>query len=305
MSIRFITLACPSCGARLKVEETAERLACEYCGNEHIVSRTGEDILLEPMVERLHEIASGFDRHASELAILRLKKEIAELEPRRQKRLAELERRQEQALAQIELKRQMPPESEIVNRLQGELAKLEQKRKSFDVRWQAKVISQIGARSVAGVLLGCLTSYALDFVIFIIIVLAVRLVRDLVEVTTSTTINLAGREDVFWILFGFSTVVTLPIVTLLVFRYARNAVRKQRLIMQEISSKREQIAEEISRLRSAIEQEAKNAIHTLEEEISRSRLEVDRAISAERLVIEQELADKQEQPAKHYGRVSI
>jgi len=33
----FITLTCPSCGAKVSVTEDASRYRCEYCGNEHII----------------------------------------------------------------------------------------------------------------------------------------------------------------------------------------------------------------------------------------------------------------------------
>jgi hypothetical protein len=33
----FTTLSCPSCGAQTRVDVFAERMVCEYCGNEHIL----------------------------------------------------------------------------------------------------------------------------------------------------------------------------------------------------------------------------------------------------------------------------
>jgi hypothetical protein len=76
----FITLSCPSCGAKLKITNDIDRFACSFCGNEHIVKRDGGVIVLKPIMDRLDKIDSSTDRTASELAINRLKEEIKELE---------------------------------------------------------------------------------------------------------------------------------------------------------------------------------------------------------------------------------
>jgi hypothetical protein len=34
----FITLTCPSCGAKTQVDGFVDRLVCEYCGNEHLLA---------------------------------------------------------------------------------------------------------------------------------------------------------------------------------------------------------------------------------------------------------------------------
>ena len=78
----FVSLTCPSCGGRLKITNDIERFACAYCGSEHIVKRGEGVISLSPVVEGLDKIRSGVDKTASELAIVRLQREIAELEPR-------------------------------------------------------------------------------------------------------------------------------------------------------------------------------------------------------------------------------
>ncbi len=76
----FISLACPSCGGTLRVTEDIERFHCKHCGREHLMRRERGQVTLVPIVEQLGRIeggvkklASGADRHASELAIRRLK----------------------------------------------------------------------------------------------------------------------------------------------------------------------------------------------------------------------------------------
>jgi predicted RNA-binding Zn-ribbon protein involved in translation (DUF1610 family) len=43
----FITLACPSCGASLRVSSSTNSLKCDYCGHEHVVRRQGGEIAVE------------------------------------------------------------------------------------------------------------------------------------------------------------------------------------------------------------------------------------------------------------------
>ena len=75
----LFTLTCPSCGGKLQVTNDIERFACGYCGQEHIVKRSGGIISLSPVVEGLKDVKVGVDKTASELAILRLEKEISVL----------------------------------------------------------------------------------------------------------------------------------------------------------------------------------------------------------------------------------
>jgi len=69
----FITLECPSCGGPLRIAGDIDHFACAYCGNEHVVRRSGSVVSLKP-VERLPQ------EDASELAIRRLEGEIHNLE---------------------------------------------------------------------------------------------------------------------------------------------------------------------------------------------------------------------------------
>ena len=76
----FITLSCPSCGHKLQITEDIDRFACAACGNEHIVNRSGGIVTLKPIIDSIAKVQVGVDKTASELAIVRLKKEIKELE---------------------------------------------------------------------------------------------------------------------------------------------------------------------------------------------------------------------------------
>lgn len=72
----FVTLSCPTCGARLQVGNDLQRFACAFCGNEHIVKREGGAVSLFPTLDGVERIQAGVDRTAIELTIARLEREI-------------------------------------------------------------------------------------------------------------------------------------------------------------------------------------------------------------------------------------
>lgn len=74
-----VSLTCPTCGGKLEISKDVERFACGYCGNEHIVRRSGGIITLKPVVEGLKEVKTGVDKTASELAITRLAAQLLDL----------------------------------------------------------------------------------------------------------------------------------------------------------------------------------------------------------------------------------
>lgn len=76
----FVTLSCPSCGAKLEITSDIDRFACAHCGTEHIVKRGAGLVALAPVVAEIQRVGAGVDRTASELAIRRLTDEIAQLE---------------------------------------------------------------------------------------------------------------------------------------------------------------------------------------------------------------------------------
>jgi hypothetical protein len=73
----FLTLTCPTCGAKLKLADNINLLVCASCGNEHMVHRGGGAIYLAPIAQDVRQIRVGTDKTAAELAVVRLTKEIA------------------------------------------------------------------------------------------------------------------------------------------------------------------------------------------------------------------------------------
>ena len=76
----FITLTCPNCGGKLEITKDLQQFACAHCGTEHRVNRSASVISLTPFVDGIKKVQIGVDKTASELAIVRLKDEIALLE---------------------------------------------------------------------------------------------------------------------------------------------------------------------------------------------------------------------------------
>lgn len=80
MENEFITLSCPSCGGKLDVNPKMEYLFCSYCGQKQMLRHHDGAVSLAPVLEVMEGVKSGVDKTASELAIVRLQKEIDEIE---------------------------------------------------------------------------------------------------------------------------------------------------------------------------------------------------------------------------------
>lgn len=76
MSVRFVPLSCPNCGAKLEVYEDMTRFACGFCGTEVAAERRGGTVLLKAMTEAIRKVQVGTDKTAAELAIVRLSRDL-------------------------------------------------------------------------------------------------------------------------------------------------------------------------------------------------------------------------------------
>ena len=75
----FITMTCKSCGGKLQITPETDDFACMYCGTEFKVNRGGGIVTISPIIEELKNVSINTDKTASELAIVRLNKEINKL----------------------------------------------------------------------------------------------------------------------------------------------------------------------------------------------------------------------------------
>lgn len=94
----FISLTCPTCGGDLQITKDIERFACAHCGKEHIVKRGGGIVALAPVLEN---VSKGVDSTASELALVRLEKELADIKPKYKKAKEEADKYHEEAQRRI------------------------------------------------------------------------------------------------------------------------------------------------------------------------------------------------------------
>ena len=80
MTIEFVSLKCPSCAGKLDVYNDMERFACGYCGAEALVDRRGGSVSLKSLTAVIENVQRGTDKTAAELALIRLQKELVELQ---------------------------------------------------------------------------------------------------------------------------------------------------------------------------------------------------------------------------------
>jgi hypothetical protein len=74
--MKSVSLACPGCGASLSIRESVNRFHCTYCGGGFDVIREGGTISLENISASIHSTKESSGRTASELALVRLGKEL-------------------------------------------------------------------------------------------------------------------------------------------------------------------------------------------------------------------------------------
>src|SRR5258708_3125766 len=80
MSDHFIPLKCENCGAKLEVYDDMTRFTCGFCRSEMLVQRRGGTVALKGVEESIQRVQIGTDRTAAELALVRLQKELDQLE---------------------------------------------------------------------------------------------------------------------------------------------------------------------------------------------------------------------------------
>jgi hypothetical protein len=76
----FISLTCPSCGAKLTITDDKELFLCDYCNNEQLIDRTVHTVSHKSEVEITAQIPELMREAPSELTLSRLKQEVSDLE---------------------------------------------------------------------------------------------------------------------------------------------------------------------------------------------------------------------------------
>ena len=78
----MISLGCPNCGAALQISDSLENFACGYCGSVQVVERWGGTVSLKLVQAAVDGLRIGIDRTAAELALVRLKDDLAKIDQR-------------------------------------------------------------------------------------------------------------------------------------------------------------------------------------------------------------------------------
>lgn len=76
-------LSCPACGGKIEVKENSDQFTCTYCGTHLQIEKSKGEIAVRPFIQAVKTMQSSMDRNASELAINRIKPELAALEAQR------------------------------------------------------------------------------------------------------------------------------------------------------------------------------------------------------------------------------
>lgn len=84
-ALSFVNLNCLNCGATLNITENIFEFACQYCGANQIVERTGGIVALKFLSDKIDRVQNSVDKTAAELKIQRYKGELEDLEERHTK----------------------------------------------------------------------------------------------------------------------------------------------------------------------------------------------------------------------------
>lgn len=74
---RTIALKCASCGAGLDIRPDMSQFACGYCGTNQVVERVGGTVSLKLLGDAIARVQASTDRTAAELAVRRLRDDLA------------------------------------------------------------------------------------------------------------------------------------------------------------------------------------------------------------------------------------
>lgn len=71
----ILSMTCRKCGGKLQVNKDSDQILCQFCGTEYLVSFNEGAVSIKLLSEGIKNIAVSTDKTASELALLRIRKE--------------------------------------------------------------------------------------------------------------------------------------------------------------------------------------------------------------------------------------
>lgn len=70
-----INMTCKNCGGKIQINKDADQVLCQFCGSEYLLSFNEGAVSIKFLSEGIKKIAISTDKTASELALIRIKKE--------------------------------------------------------------------------------------------------------------------------------------------------------------------------------------------------------------------------------------
>jgi DNA-directed RNA polymerase subunit RPC12/RpoP len=282
-------IKCTACGAPLKVHKNESMLMCKYCGSEYVTVQKNNGVELQ-----LSQISPSLDRAASELAIKRLREELAELDTQSQRILDNLEIKQKQAISEIENRNNISLSTPTIEKLKNELKLLGQEQDLALTKGK----SRLGLITVRNTGIGLGGGCATFLVSFIAVFICSADIAGLLRSTTN--IDLSGGQVVPYLLLCSTIMALVFLVGFTIF-----ASRRQKKLSQELSSRQRQLEEAIDEQQRSIAIETTKHISLINDQMVNQKLAVEKEIEAAKESIKKEISDRQEQLQKHYNRVKI
>lgn len=281
----IINIKCTRCGAILKIQENKSTLKCEFCGSEYVLEHKNDGIALQ-----LDQISPSLDRAASEMAIIRLKEELAELDAQIQRKLENLEIMKKQAISEIE-KRMLSSPS--IEKLKNELNTLQQEQSLGQMKGKIRLFSFFVLNTSFGLAGGCVT--------FLVSFIVVFIVSAVIFAVISPTNNIPG----FYRVFPFMFLTSIIIASIFLVVFAKSASRRQKKLSDEVSIRQRQLEGAINEQQRSIDIETTKHINLVNEQMANQKLAVEKEIEAAKASIKNEIYERQKQLDKHYNRVKI
>jgi biopolymer transport protein ExbB/TolQ len=275
---------CTSCGAPLKVHKNESTLRCAYCGSEFSSVQNDNEVILQ-----LNQISPSLDRASSELAIKRLKEELAKLDAEEKGKLEDLEIKKKQAISEIEKTKNISLSSPTLEKLKTDLNILREEQDLSLKKGNTRLGSLGILNTSMGLVGGCVTFLVSFVAVFFCSAIAAAFQSSLTA------------DKAFGYIFWTSTIVALVfLVGFTIF-----ALIKQNKLSHEVSSRQRQLEEAIDEQQRSIAIETTKHFSLLNEQMANKKIAIEKEIEVAKTFIKKEISDRQEQLEKHYKRVKI
>jgi len=74
-----IELICKNCGGKANFDLSSNIFKCEFCDSKFLIENKNNNISMQPLIQSMDSLQNGIDKTASEFAIVRIQKELDNL----------------------------------------------------------------------------------------------------------------------------------------------------------------------------------------------------------------------------------